>query len=49
MTSTEQASDIYGLSANTLEGKPAPLAQYRGQVTLIVNVEVSPLMPSLVL
>ena len=30
--------DIYSLSAKTLEGKPAPLADYRGQVTLLVNV-----------
>jgi glutathione peroxidase-family protein len=32
------AIDIYSLSAKTLEGKPAPLADYRGQVTLLVNV-----------
>ena len=38
MTTTKQAVDIYGLSAKTLEGKPAPLAEYRGQVTLLVNV-----------
>ena len=38
MTTTEQAIDIYRLSARTLEGQPAPLAQYRGQVTLLVNV-----------
>lgn len=38
MTTTEQAIDIYKLSAKTLEGEPTPLAQYRGQVTLIVNV-----------
>ncbi|HYQ30801.1 MAG TPA: glutathione peroxidase [Polyangiaceae bacterium] len=38
MTTTEQAVDIYGLSAKTLEGQPAPLAEYRGQVTLLVNV-----------
>jgi len=38
MTSSKQAVDIYGLSAKTLEGQPAPLAAYRGQVTLLVNV-----------
>ncbi|MET0793536.1 MAG: glutathione peroxidase [Polyangiaceae bacterium] len=32
------AIDIYALSAKTLEGKPAPLVEYRGQVTLLVNV-----------
>ena len=32
------AVDIYSLSAKTLEGQPAPLSQYRGQVTLLVNV-----------
>jgi glutathione peroxidase len=37
MTTTE-ALDIYGLSAKTLEGAPAPLTQFRGQVTLLVNV-----------
>ncbi len=29
---------IYELESKTLEGKPAPLQQYRGQVTLLVNV-----------
>ena len=38
MTTTENSVDIYGLSAKTLEGEPAPLGQYRGQVTLLVNV-----------
>jgi len=39
MTSPRKpAIDIYELSAKTLEGKPAPLAPYRGQVTLLVNV-----------
>ena len=32
------AIDIYSFSAKTLEGKPAPLNDYRGQVTLLVNV-----------
>jgi glutathione peroxidase len=30
--------DLYTAEAKTLEGKPAPLAQYRGRVTLVVNV-----------
>ena len=30
--------DIYGLSVKTLEAEPAALSQYRGQVTLLVNV-----------
>ncbi len=30
--------DFYGAEARTLEGQPAPLAQYRGRVTLVVNV-----------
>jgi glutathione peroxidase len=38
MTTSQPAVDIYGLSANILEGQPAPLAAYRGQVTLLVNV-----------
>lgn len=38
MTTSQQAVDIYGLSAKTLEGQLAPLAGYRGQVTLLVNV-----------
>jgi glutathione peroxidase len=29
--------DIYGFAAETIEGKPAPLAAYRGKVLLIVN------------
>ena len=37
-TDTKQAVDIYTLNAHTLEAQPAPLAQYRGQVTLLVNV-----------
>jgi glutathione peroxidase len=31
-------SDVYALEAKTLEGQPAPLASYRGKVTLLVNV-----------
>lgn len=30
-------TSIYDFSAETLEGKPAPLADYRGKVVLIVN------------
>ena len=30
--------DIYSLQTKTLEGQPAPLAQFRGKVTLVVNV-----------
>jgi len=30
--------DLYTLEARTLEGQAAPLAQYRGRVTLLVNV-----------
>lgn len=29
---------IYDIPSTTLEGKPAPLSQYRGQVALVVNV-----------
>jgi len=38
MTTNAQATNIYDLSAKTLEGEPVSLAQYRGQVTLLVNV-----------
>ena len=38
MATTAPAVDVYALSAKTLEGQPAPLAKYRGQVTLLVNV-----------
>jgi glutathione peroxidase len=31
------AMSIYDFSAQTLDGKPAPLAQWQGQVVLIVN------------
>jgi glutathione peroxidase len=30
--------DLYAAEAKTLEGQPAPLEQYRGRVTLVVNV-----------
>ena len=30
-------SNVYDFSAQTLDGKPAPLAEHRGQVLLIVN------------
>lgn len=30
--------DVYALSVNSLEGKPVPLSEYRGKVTLLVNV-----------
>jgi len=36
MTTTE-GQEIYGFEAETLDGKPAPLADYRGKVILIVN------------
>jgi len=35
MTTTE--TRVYDFSAQSLEGKPAPLADYRGKVMLIVN------------
>jgi len=37
-TPEKSAVDIYALSVKTLEAQPAPLSQYRGQVTLLVNV-----------
>lgn len=37
MTESAQV-DLYTAEAKTLEGQPAPLAQYRGRVTLVVNV-----------
>ena len=30
--------DLYAAEARALEGQPVPLAQYRGRVTLVVNV-----------
>lgn len=38
MATEKQTVDIYALSVKTLEAQPAPLNQYRGQVTLLVNV-----------
>src|SRR5688572_32678506 len=32
------ASSFYDLKTTTLDGKPADLSQYRGKVTLVVNV-----------
>src|SRR5690349_8897137 len=32
------ASSVYDFTLNSLEGKPAPLAGYRGKVLLLVNV-----------
>jgi glutathione peroxidase len=38
-TMTDNAKlDLYTLEAKDLEGQPAPLSQYRGRVTLLVNV-----------
>ncbi|MAT80630.1 MAG: glutathione peroxidase [Phycisphaerae bacterium] len=34
----QQAADIYALKTKSLDGKPVDLEQYRGQVTLLVNV-----------
>ena len=36
--SAQQAKSFYDLKTMTLSGKPADLAQYRGQVSLVVNV-----------
>jgi glutathione peroxidase len=38
MTREKPTVDIYALSVKTLEAQPAPLSQYRGQVSLLVNV-----------
>jgi glutathione peroxidase len=38
MTHEAQPVDIYAFSVKTLEAQPAPLSQYRGQVSLLVNV-----------
>jgi glutathione peroxidase len=32
------ASGIYGFTLNSIDGKPAPLADYKGKVVLVVNV-----------
>jgi len=37
-TSLFAASGIYTFTLNSIEGKPAPLADYKGKVVLIVNV-----------
>lgn len=34
---TQQPSSVYDLRTETLQGKPADLAAYRGKVTLVVN------------
>src|SRR5687768_11853178 len=34
----QQVNSFYDLKTTTLEGKPANLAQYKGQVSLVVNV-----------
>lgn len=34
----KQPDSLYDLTVNSLEGEPVRLAQYRGQVTLVVNV-----------
>ena len=36
--SAQQARSFYELKTNALDGKPGNLAQYKGQVTLVVNV-----------
>ena len=37
-TSAQQPQSFYDLKTMTLDGKPADLAQYRGKVSLVVNV-----------
>src|SRR6202161_4087734 len=37
-TSLFAASGIYNFTLNSIDGKPAPLADYKGQVILVVNV-----------
>src|ERR1700684_3672357 len=37
-TSLLAASGIYGFTLNSIDGKPAPLADYKGKVGLLVNV-----------
>lgn len=37
-TSLFAASGIYNFTLNSIDGKPAPLAEYKGKVVLIVNV-----------
>ena len=37
-TSLFAASSFYGFTLNSIDGKPAPLADYKGKVVLVVNV-----------
>ena len=37
-TSLFAASGVYGFTLNSIDGKPAPLADYKGKVVMIVNV-----------
>jgi len=37
-TSLFAASGIYGFTLNSIDGNPAPLADYKGKVVLLVNV-----------
>jgi glutathione peroxidase len=37
-TSLFAASGVYGFTLNSIDGKPAPLADYKGRVVLLVNV-----------
>ena len=37
-TSLFAASGIYSFTLNSIDGKPAPLADYKGKVVLVVNV-----------
>src|ERR1700720_582208 len=37
-TSLFAGSGVYGFTLNSIEGKPAPLADYKGKVVLMVNV-----------
>jgi glutathione peroxidase len=37
-TTLFSASGIYGFTLNSIDGKPAPLADYKGKVVLLVNV-----------
>jgi glutathione peroxidase len=37
-TSLFAGSGLYGFTLNSIDGKPAPLADYKGKVVLIVNV-----------
>jgi glutathione peroxidase len=37
-TSLSAGSGLYGFTLNNIDGKPAPLADYKGKVVLLVNV-----------